>query len=422
MTKNIIFVITCFHLLETITHAQTCNLLESGGDSYYDYSGYNSIETLCSSNADDLSLWEQYQCEGINNRNETCWPRRYLSQCSPGELKGIVMYYHGFSACPDQWWPLVDTFTANCYHFYTPTTVGHGYNYCNPNSTDIDQCLKGTLTYYNLTLMPNTRSGYLNFVNEMNVIMADEIEIVKACELEADSSYDSDSMESIVGGLSLGGSLSTNTLYTSYDNGMKWTKQVLLSPFLGLSSSTPDTLVYKCSLSASDWQACMEYYFDGFGISDGDLISFGNNSDINSAFDTIGDFMANLTYTVLGAFIETELIDNSYETLNLLVRDLVTYLIETDDEFVTENEWLQEALETGYSWGESCENDQQNGNRGGFCDYTVRHISAGHSLGSYILENVGNSSDISETLVVDTQFLFVERDGTTRNSLGMFSV
>ena len=212
-------------------NGQTCNQLDSGNDAYLDYSSYSAISSLCSGDSSSFSVWEEYQCEYILGRNETCWPRRYFSSCSPGELKGIAFLFHGYSACPDQYKPLVPLLQDECFHVYLPCTVGHGLNYCSTDSTIAgDECTEG----YNLTELPTKRGKYIEYIDMMNEIMADEVIRVKDCETTVDSSWDDSNFETMLGGLSLGASLSATAGLRSYMYDMVWTKQTLMSPFLGM--------------------------------------------------------------------------------------------------------------------------------------------------------------------------------------------
>ena len=220
--------------------SQTCNQLNSDNDGYLNYSSPNQISSLCSSsdNSSSYSLWEEYQCSYISGRPDECWPRRYFSSCSPGELRGIAFLFHGYSACSDQYTPIIPLLQDECFHVYLPCTVGHGLNYCSydENSTDSDISPDCTENGYNLTELPTSRVQYIEFIDMMNEIMADEVIRVKDCETSVDSSWNinNDKFETLLGGLSLGASLSATAGLRSYLYDMVWTKQVLMSPFLGM--------------------------------------------------------------------------------------------------------------------------------------------------------------------------------------------
>ena len=98
-----LFLVAFIQGLILIANGQTCNLLTSDNSEYVDYSSFAQIDELCSQDYNTLSSWEKFQCDARNGRNETCWPRRYFSNCAPGKLRGIAFFYHGYSACPDQY-------------------------------------------------------------------------------------------------------------------------------------------------------------------------------------------------------------------------------------------------------------------------------------------------------------------------------
>ena len=172
---------------------------------------------------------------------------------------------------------------------------------------------------------------------------------------------------------------------------------------IGASTSTADDIIYKCTLNDDLFRSCLPYWFESIGLG------FNLENGTSSVF-------VNLTYDLISQYIDTEYIDSSYETLNLLLRDLLTYIVETDDTIVTDNTDVQSLLDTTIGWGDKCVSDQQNYGRGGFCNFAARNLLAAHSLGSYVIDEAPNSKD-NPTTVIDTQFIMVERDGSTRNGL-----
>eukprot|EP01083_Nonionella_stella_P112671 331762_1 len=118
----------------------TCHLLQSGA--YIDTESKSAISTMCARDTADtsqlpLSLWEQYQCEYIRDRDayQKCWPQRRMSACDPGKLKGLAILYHGFSSCPDQFNDFASKLQAECWNVYLVTSQGHGVHFCPTDST-----------------------------------------------------------------------------------------------------------------------------------------------------------------------------------------------------------------------------------------------------------------------------------------------
>ena len=91
-----------------------------------------------------------------------------MSHCTPGELKGVIILYHGFSACPNYYNEIADKLQDECWHIYLPLTIGHGYNQCASNDTS---CASGIHLKFNLTQLPTSREPYIDFINMMNTII-----------------------------------------------------------------------------------------------------------------------------------------------------------------------------------------------------------------------------------------------------------
>ena len=127
------------------------------------------------------------------------------------------------------------------------------------------------------------------------------------------------------------------------------------------------------------FRSCLPYYFEGIGVD------FDVSNDTSSV-------LANLTYDLISIYIDTEFIDSSFETLNLLFRDILTWMIETDSSIV-DNDDIKSLLDTTIGWCNKYVSDQNNYTSGGFCYFAVRNLLAAHGLGSYAFENVGNGID-----------------------------
>lgn len=172
--------------------------------------------------------------------------------------------------------------------------------------------------------------------------------------------------------------------------------------FIGISYAGVDDVLYKCTINAESLKRCFEYYYDSVGL--GFTLENGTSA-----------ILANLTYDFLDDYIDVDNLDTSYETLNLVIRGLLTYMVETNDTLITENSLAQSLLDYTIGWGYKCETDQHDYGRGGFCSFTVRHLVAAHSVASYLIDNVENSQDLG--VDVDNLFIMVERDGAVRNSI-----
>ena len=380
-----------------------CNLLESGNTAYIDTESESAILTMCSNDQSSLSLWEQYQCDYIRHRDgwQKCWPQRRMSSCSPGNLKGAIFLYHGYSACPDQYNDIAVKLQDNCYNVYQILTIGHGYDRCDDNSTD-SSC---TAAMFNLTDLPTVRQPYIDYINTtmLNAIK-DEVSIIKECESTANSAYNTDNLEVVVGGLSFGAPLAAATVVLSGPDSV-FTKQILMSPFFGITYQGFDNLIYKCLLNTASFRDCLPTYFTAIGF---------NISDDES------DELTDLVMDALAYYVDLEFLDTSFETLNLLVRKIIEWVVEYPDSIGDDNtkQTINDILDTVISWGSQCIADVESPerNRGGFCSFSVRNLAASHSFGQYVTE-IMSDGEVDIDTSIETLLILVERDGPTRNSL-----
>eukprot|EP00486_Rosalina_sp_Unknown_P000160 CAMPEP_0201566122 /NCGR_PEP_ID=MMETSP0190_2-20130828/5670_1 /ASSEMBLY_ACC=CAM_ASM_000263 /TAXON_ID=37353 /ORGANISM="Rosalina sp." /LENGTH=574 /DNA_ID=CAMNT_0047984401 /DNA_START=250 /DNA_END=1974 /DNA_ORIENTATION=+ len=321
-----------------------------------------------------------------------------MSSCTPGSLKGSIFFYHGYSACPDQYNQLAEKLQDECYHVYQILTIGHGYEYCTDNSSD-SGC---TAAMYNLTALPNTRQPYIDYITEtMLPAIRDEVSIIQECEVAANSLYDTNEMEVVVGGLSFGAPLAAASVVLSGSDSI-FTKHILMSPFFGITYQGFDNLVYKCLLNRAAFKDCLPIYFEAIG--------FNTTDDADVFSDIIEDA---LTY-----YVDLEFLDVSFETFNLMLRKVIGYIVENPDAITDDDirENINDLLDTVFGWGAQCELDITDRNRGGVCQFSIRNLFASHSFGQYVTDIMG-SGDIEIDQSVETLLVLVERDGPTRNSL-----
>eukprot|EP00485_Elphidium_margaritaceum_P001606 CAMPEP_0202689080 /NCGR_PEP_ID=MMETSP1385-20130828/4425_1 /ASSEMBLY_ACC=CAM_ASM_000861 /TAXON_ID=933848 /ORGANISM="Elphidium margaritaceum" /LENGTH=608 /DNA_ID=CAMNT_0049344167 /DNA_START=204 /DNA_END=2030 /DNA_ORIENTATION=+ len=355
---------------------------------------------MCAGDTSALTSWEQYQCSFIENRNgyQKCWPQRRMSTCSAGQLKGAVFLYHGYSACPNQYVELAPKLQNACYHVYLILTLGHGYTNC---ATDGDGCVdEPGFDIYNLSQLPTERQPYIDYVYSMIDVIKQEVDIIKTCELAARSTFDVDAMEVVVGGLSFGAPLSAATVLFSGSDSI-FTKQILMSPFFGVSAGSLDKAVYKCLLNRNAFRECLPLYFEGLQF---------NITSVES------EKLSNLVLDALSYYVDVEFLDASYETMNLFVRGILSWVVENFESISDSNtrESIQEALQLQIAWGSQCNLDIQDRERGGFCAFQANHLLAVHSFASWIVEK---ARDVEHDQSVETMLILVERDGATRNSI-----
>lgn len=147
-----------------------------------------------------------------------CIPQRMAADPTV-KFQGVVVLYHGFTACPQQFDEWIPILASHGYDVLAPLLPGHG------GVPSIDS--NGTYTDY-LDKLPRSLEGYENFVTAMNNIM-----------IQVDGTR-------IVGGLSVGGAVATfaGTFLDEHGNPL-FHRQLLMVPLLGLPK-----VIYDIGLSA----------------------------------------------------------------------------------------------------------------------------------------------------------------------------
>ena len=80
-----------------------------------------------------VSAWDAFVHEQISSAphglQQDCVPRRFPSTAPNSTYKGVAVLFHGFSACPQQYFQLAPRLAAEGYDVLLPLTPGHGNNY-----------------------------------------------------------------------------------------------------------------------------------------------------------------------------------------------------------------------------------------------------------------------------------------------------
>ena len=122
----------------------------------------------------------KYLKEGIQ---EQCRPRVFPSKTK--KTKGVMILFHGYTACPQQYFEWAERLSANSWEVVIPLHPGHGY-------TKVDG-------QDNMKYLPDTenfKEAYGGFVRQMNQLI---------------EAYPKDMLKATAG-LSLGGAMATYAL------------------------------------------------------------------------------------------------------------------------------------------------------------------------------------------------------------------
>lgn len=169
------------------------------------------------------SKWNDYiQSVDFSELQKECYPKRYPAK---GKYKGVAVFYHGFSACPQQFWDLAQLVSAEGYEVYLPLLPGHGMKKTqatsqgtSPQSTN-SQDADHTQPQEKIKLLDNSsklprREDWMRYT-ELSDLMTKMVRFEPAQRLMA--------------GLSVGGALATHSALTDKYSGT-WTRSLILAP------------------------------------------------------------------------------------------------------------------------------------------------------------------------------------------------
>jgi hypothetical protein len=152
-------------------------------------------------------LWNRHLAKvPFEKLQKECQPRRYAAQ---GELKGIVVLFHGYSACPQQFWELAPLLAEKGFEVYLPLLPGHG----------LKKLVKGAKISDDLSTLPKAShwDKYTELSDEMTAL-------AKSTE----------NVRHVVGGLSVGGALAAYSVYAPQNKGV-WNRSLIMAPLFSSS-------------------------------------------------------------------------------------------------------------------------------------------------------------------------------------------
>ncbi|MFN8671240.1 MAG: alpha/beta fold hydrolase [Candidatus Sericytochromatia bacterium] len=148
-----------------------------------------------------LKIWEEHlkQVEKLGELQSECEPFYKLAE---GKTLGNVLFFHGYTACPQQFKDISEILAKKGYNVFVPLLPGHGKvsNLVNNEIIDDD------------SLLPEVKdiAIYDNFAKNMGALLKDE------------------NGEKIIGGLSVGGVIAAKALIY---NQSYYDRAVLMTPF-----------------------------------------------------------------------------------------------------------------------------------------------------------------------------------------------
>eukprot|EP00930_Biecheleria_cincta_P031144 TRINITY_DN21608_c0_g2_i1.p1 TRINITY_DN21608_c0_g2~~TRINITY_DN21608_c0_g2_i1.p1 ORF type:complete len:257 (-),score=40.43 TRINITY_DN21608_c0_g2_i1:27-713(-) len=184
----------------------------------------------------DASPAEEYSTR--RKHSEPCRPRLLRSACPNAEFRGLVLYFHGFTACPSQVDDLAPFLTAACLDVFAPTIPGHDAGLPNCSAGEFCSVQFSADLGHDLRELPTSSSVYMDFVHEVSDVASRELS-TRAERLNLHL----ETLELGVLGLSLGGSMAS---YAASSQPQRFTRQLQVNPFFGMGQEDVDANLKDC--------------------------------------------------------------------------------------------------------------------------------------------------------------------------------
>ncbi|KAJ3334110.1 hypothetical protein HDU76_010232 [Blyttiomyces sp. JEL0837] len=336
--------------------------------------------------------WEQHYCAAkAANVQEGCMPQRRFAygNSSSTNINGVVLIYHGFTACPDAMEYLAVEFQNKGYHVYIPLNPGHGL--------PVGQCSGSGVVCvdnYRVDQLPTTKDGYVSFVSSTVDMLKEEMALYATSRAPG--------FTVATTGLSLGGPLAT--VATWYGAGL-FTKTVLVNPYYSAAEPNFDHNVQICQ-AAADPPTCMNNFLNGMIGYDAAANAGQNpsNGDTPIGLGTIFSYFKSKAisgldwlFTDVAGNVLTYHYPDFIRTVTLALTDLSEHggasLSLTDKRF---------------SWGAKCLTIP---NRPGFCSFQIKHLMAINALGLYAVSRANHMKS------ANIAFINTVRDGYMREGV-----
>jgi hypothetical protein len=343
------------------------------------------------------TAWEQYVCSVTARTakavDPACFPASYSADAA---VKGAVLLYHGYTACPDSLSVLAGKLASSGFHVYVPLNPGHG-RILGQRGTGAD-CVNGSP----VDELPTNSEAYEAFVRSTTA--AFRAEMARRGLSPATHTIG-------VSGLSLGGALAATAL--EQDRGALFNTGLMVNPFFGITVPPLDAQVQQCLgpiSNAASFDACLQTLVGNM------LANFAAQAGVssNSAVLASPRFAAAkgaLTRALAAGLRlvapDPTTIRGGYEALQSLARFAAVELVRRPELAKQLN--LTSLLEGPFGWGADCETERANG-RAGYCDFKVKHMLAVNAVGQV---TEARADQIATPLAA----VLTERDGITRNGL-----
>ncbi|KAJ3094775.1 hypothetical protein HDU97_007608 [Phlyctochytrium planicorne] len=350
----------------------------------------SDIATLCKAGA--KTQWEQHVCQAFGNVQDGCMPQKrfaYGNQNSTN-VKGIVLLFHGYTACPDAMEFLASTLQQQGYMTLTPLNVGHGRKYGDCSRPGAF-CIQDTP----IDQLPVRKEGYIDFTKWAVSMVREELAAIP-------TSVRSSDFKVSVTGLSLGAPLAATAVSLAGD---LFSNAVLVDPFFSPSNTFVEFNILECQAS-SDPKGCIDKALNKYIQIDAKTDAGQPAEDGPVGVSRILKFLEDKAKGVVSMVADKvigNLLLNRYPSLVRLESTLFSTI--DANNFLNEN---LSFLNSSGGWGAGC---FANTARPGYCAFQTKNLVAISSFGNYALSRVAQIS--GKTIAIIT----TERDGPIANGV-----
>jgi len=319
-----------------------------------------------------------------------CPSRVRRSRCSNDRFRGVVAFFHGYSACAEQVESVSEMLANNCVDVVAPTMPGHGNAavWCGTGGASCDVQTGNGMGWTHDNL-PTHRSAYDEFARAAHRAIRQEVNY-----RAGQTGKPADGLEVSLIGLSFGAPMA---LDLALMGGTYYARQLLVNPYLALGDETIDQAKMECEL----------------------LIPSGEKTHEQCEQEAVTAWLAPAGLPA-DSPIASWLGDDAGEVTRSLFTNLVKLSDAVGDDYQGRQEGEPEGtiaglMEGEQEWGAVCNQIWTQG-RGGFCKFKKKHLLSTHSFSLHAVVDAQQWGAWSWG-VPNTQIMTTERDGKTRNGL-----
>jgi pimeloyl-ACP methyl ester carboxylesterase len=326
------------------------------------------------------NYWDEHVAE-ISNGNKhqkACIPYKLTPE---SKIKGIIVLYHGFTACPSSFKDTAGILVNNGYMVLAPLLPGHGVRFkygCEKK----DSCINNR---DNPSFLPTSKKGYETWTDWSLKMVKEQADLIPANR--KDEGF-------FIGGVghSAGGAM---VQYAIARPNSPMTRALVVNPYFVFSNPQLDFLVKRCD-SEVDKEKCLKPVLDKISNQAQNSIASSGSPD---SLD-------------LAKFVESlkKLTSKSISQILLQDYDDVAKIV-----FIAYQRAIRSgnfpSMEATQSWGEDCYKGNELG-RGGICAIRYKHLSALTDFGNSVLALVDK---VPKSVIYGN--IHSDRDGPTRDSV-----